>query len=878
MFDNQLRQKLETISLNVTMLGSFKDTDVHSVYDALGAFASDMDKIGCVGVSSIIEESKRVALSQPEEDRAKSIFFTIDFLSASMNEWEKTGGYTIDVAQFKNEIAVRNGAPPVAIVNFEKNSVLLDEFIDQTKIVLQEAEEIVLWLEDHGREAEKILALFRQFHTLKSEANVLGLIALGSAFHGIEDLLEQINTASSSLEKTVIEFLLNSIDAFQQFIVVLRDDPLKASTVTFQDIHDTLAQLLHPEDTTSSRPAEPEHKENVIVAQQGSEDAFTPTVPRIDLSEGTEIIEEFFHEATEHLAISEESILVLESDPENMEEVNKIFRAFHTIKGVTGFLNLRDMKMLAHTSETMLDAVRSGKRPFDNSIADATLQSIDLMRHLLTFLLAQYEQGGDASDNEYVNIGSHLARLQTIIDSAPVPSDMHSAPLGEIMIEQGMITQDELDAALSEQRTGGDEMRVGEILIANDAVSKKDVNAALALQSHKVGASIKVNLSKVDELVDLVGELVINQSQVVSHPIVNNDSQARLRKNVAEMGRILRQLQGTSMGMRLVPIKATFQKMVRIVRDIAKNTGKLINVVLEGEETEIDKNMVELVSDPLIHMVRNAVDHGIEPPQVRSKQGKNQTGTIVLGAYQKGNSILIKIRDDGAGLKKEKILEKAMEKGLVGAHEQLPDKRIWHLIFEPGFSTAEAVTDVSGRGVGMDVVRRNIEQLRGRIDIESIAEKGTIFSIALPVTLAIVEAIVVGVAHERYVLPIHSVLEFSVMELQRITYISNDIQIYRFGQEMYEIIYLDRVFNINRQRKELDARTICVFESDYGKFCLVVDEILFQQQVVIKSLGDRMQHIQGVSGGAILGDGRIGLILDPNGLVKRHRTRYVETE
>ena len=590
---------------------------------------------------------------------------------------------------------------------------------------------------------------------------------------------------------------------------------------------------------------------------------FVPQIPVLDLSNGVELYIEFVNEGFDHLTNSERSVLILEGTPNDTEAINNIFRAFHTIKGAAGFLDFKDIRTLAHEAETMLDMVRKGTLSFNGRVVELTLSSIDLMRKLLTLLSEQASSGGKFS-GEYTNIGPQLNELTQVI-SGKIPV----VPVGEILINQGAITPKELDNALDIQKDVAPDKKVGEILVETHAVSTKQVENALQVQ--KTGApienSIKIQLDKLDQLIDLVGELVISETQVVQSPVAVAVEDQKFHKNIGELDQITRRLQQLVMGMRLVQIGPVFQKMTRLVRDLSKKMGKDISIVLSGEETEIDKNMVELVSDPLMHMVRNSIDHGIESKDVRLARGKPAQGKVELAAFHKGGNVVIEIRDDGGGLRRDKILKKAVERGLVKEGEELSDKRIFNLIFEAGFSTAEKITDVSGRGVGMDVVKKNIEKLRGKVDISSEEGKGSVFAIHLPITLAIIEGIVVRCGVERYILPINSIVEFVKGQDKDMTLVYEKSEMYRVYGNVFPLIRLGDLFRSGHSNGSVEGQTVCIVESDYGRACVVVDELLGQQQVVIKSLGDALKGVEGVSGSAILGDGRVGLILDVNGLV-----------
>jgi two-component system chemotaxis sensor kinase CheA len=717
---------------------------------------------------------------------------------------------------------------------------------------------------------------------MKSEANLLGLSGLGSISHRIEDLLDRVRSHAIPFDEKISTLLLQGVDEFKAFGALLLANPEKALDERFEGLlasidsivrsecvqNDNIPDVLEEEVADSANfesDAAPtvEAVKEVSVAEPGS---YTPTVPDLDLSEGDEMIREFLDESQEHLSNAENAILTLENDPHDKDAVNLIFRAFHTIKGVSSFFNFTDIKTLAHTSETMLDLVRKDALDFSNKVADATLTSIDQLRSLFGLLAEQAASGG-VLQSAYINVGPHLSVLEGIIKGEHIVSTPKVQPIGEIMIDEGMITSVELDQALSMQESDEKEQKIGTILKDMGVVREADIDRAVKIQSTKIDSSIKISVEKLDILIDLVGELVISETQVVQNSSMKQIQDRRLIKDISELDRITRTLQRCAMSMRLVPVKSTFQKMVRIIRDLSRKANKDINVVLVGEDTEIDKNMVELISDPLIHMVRNSADHGIEPRDVRVARNKTPMGTITLSAFHKGGCVVIQIKDDGGGLNKEKILAKAKERGIIGEDELLPDKRIWSLIFEAGFSTAEKVTDVSGRGVGMDVVRKNIEQLRGKIDIDSESGVGCSFSIYLPLTLAIIEGIVFRIGRERYILPISSVVEFVTPEIHKLTYVVGSGDVYKFQEQVISMIHLDKLFNIAFTHDDFLQRTLCVFDSEYGRYCMAVDEVIGQQQVVIKSLGERLKGLHGVSGAAILGNGRVGLILDVNGLV-----------
>lgn len=390
----------------------------------------------------------------------------------------------------------------------------------------------------------------------------------------------------------------------------------------------------------------------------------------------------------------------------------------------------------------------------------------------------------------------------------------------------------------------------------------------------KEGGSIRVSTDKVDDLINLVGELVITQSmlsQVTEQfEAVDNDLADHLRDGIAQLERNTRELQQNVLKIRMLPITVSFSRFPRLVRDLSSKLGKDIELKMIGEQTEVDKTVLEQINDPLVHLVRNSLDHGIESPEVRKAAGKPPRGTLTLSAFHEGGDIVIKVIDDGGGLKRDKILSKAIEKGIVKENEELSDDRIYNLIFAPGFSTADEVSDVSGRGVGMDVVRRNIRDLGGNVTITSNLGRGSEVTIRLPLTLAILDGQLALVRGNTYVLPQVSIIESLMMVKEHLEGVTQESELYRLRNEYIPIIRLDRVFGMETTRRNLVGSLLVVVESEGRRAGLLVDELLGQQQVVIKSLETNFRHIEGISGATILGDGTISLIIDIPGLVSSY--------
>jgi len=387
-----------------------------------------------------------------------------------------------------------------------------------------------------------------------------------------------------------------------------------------------------------------------------------------------------------------------------------------------------------------------------------------------------------------------------------------------------------------------------------------------AARSESLAQFVKLDTRKLDALVDLVGELVIAQSMVVQHPGFQAPKDRNLERHLRQLSRITTDLQHNAMSMRMVPVRSVMQKMTRLVRDLATAQNKQVQLHLNGEDTELDRNIVEELADPLLHMMRNAVDHGIESPADRQAKGKSAQGHIHLQAAHQGGGILISIRDDGKGLDSAKILSKARQRGLIPADSVPSEKDIYSLIFLPGFSTADSVTEISGRGVGMDVVRGGINKLRGRVDIDSVPGQGTTFNIFLPLTLAIIDGMLVGVGQERFIVPTLAIRESLRPQPGMVSQVQGKGEVISVRGKLIPLIRLSDKLGLPCVAQDPCDGIVVVVDSGARNRALLVDSLIGKQEVVIKSLGDTFKHQKGMSGAAIMGDGRVALIIDPDAI------------
>jgi two-component system chemotaxis sensor kinase CheA len=555
------------------------------------------------------------------------------------------------------------------------------------------------------------------------------------------------------------------------------------------------------------------------------------------LAQDPELLGDFVVEARDHLRAIETRLLDLEQDPTNTEAIHSVFRSFHTIKGLAGFLDLEAVHEVAHETETALDEARNHRLAVTPDVIDVVLAGADYLR-LQVARIDDSLQGRACSPE--LPAGDLVARIRALTRK--------EAATPEPASEEPACLPTPLTAQPQEGPAAAGAIRASEITGVR---------------------SVKVDTAKLDFLVDMVGELVIAQSMVRHDPLLGSMQNQRLTRNLSQMARITADVQKTAMAMRMVPVGQLFQRMARLVRDLARKSGKRIELITDGEDTELDRNIVEELADPVMHMVRNSIDHGIETPEDRTEAGKPATGAVRLKAWHQAGHILLEISDDGRGIDRDRVLAKARERGLVSDGEIKSESEIYSLIFEPGFSTAKEVTDISGRGVGMDVVRRHIQKLRGRIEIHSTPGKGTRFLLKLPLTLAIIDGLVVKTGEERYIVPLFAVSEMLRPTEEMIWTVQGREEMALVRGKLLPVVRLYRRFGVTPRSEDPCQSLLVVTESAGRPFCLMVDELLGKQEVVIKTLGETMKQVQGVAGGAILGDGRVGLILDVEGIFGR---------
>lgn len=705
-----------------------------------------------------------------------------------------------------------------------------------------------------------------------SMADADDLPRLAELHAGFQRLAADAPTAGMSRDAGLAERLIRAARAGERLVeqVMLReaadaDAAVRALGGTVMEVQQWIRAAVAGEAGPVTAPAV------ATAATQGPAAPPAPAAPAAGFTEAEPAVNpddvplarEFIAEATGHLQSAEANLLKLEGDEghaQDPEAVNAIFRSFHTIKGVAGFLNLKQIGAVSHAAENLLDLARKGQLALSGGTMDLVLASLDVLGGLLAGLEAAINANRPIELRP--DVPGLLERLHAaaggghaghVAAAAPIPPAATPAPAGQSEPAAG---------TEAHPPAPGDHPAAVALAPGAPAAAAADGSA-----SRGGDANVKVSTERLDSLINLIGELVVAQSMVSQDTAALADGNHRAARNLGHLGKITRELQDLSMSMRMVPIQGAFQKMSRVIRDLCRKAGKEIDLVIEGGDTELDRNVVDAIADPLVHMVRNAADHGIEPPDARAKAGKPRTGRLTLRARHQAGTVVVEIADDGRGLNRKRIVEKATAAGLVRPGQELSEQDAFRLIFAAGLSTAEKVTDISGRGVGMDVVKKNVEALRGRIDIQSVEGAGTTFTIRLPLTLAVIDGLVVRVGRERYIVPITSVEQSLRPRDGQISTVLGRGETCRVRDRLLPLVRLYGLFNVAPRTQDPREALVVVVQDDTRRACLLVDELVGQQQVVIKSLGDGIGHVSGVSGGAILGDGNISLILDVPGLI-----------
>jgi len=588
-----------------------------------------------------------------------------------------------------------------------------------------------------------------------------------------------------------------------------------------------------------------------------------------EFSQDPALVQDFVVESEELLQGMDRDMVALESAPHDAELLNRIFRAVHTIKGTSGFFGIDPVARLSHRAEDVLTALRRGEAQLDRRCMDALLAARDQLGIML-----QDIRRGEAKSYSLEALLAELEEAQKPPASPPT--------LGELLIKDQVISPATLDTLLAEQAASATPRKLGQLLVDKGLTTPAQIGNALARQkrmaeSETAPQSMRVEAHKLDELINLIGELVLERNRLVqlSHDcslgnLPADELDSLLAQSSARLSSITDELQSAGLKTRMVPIETVFRRFPRLVRDVARDLKKDVQLVIRGGDTELDKSMVELIGDPLVHLVRNALDHGIEAPDVREQASKPRQGTIRLEASQQGDRIVIRVSDDGAGINPERVGHKAVEKGLVTAERLrlLTPREILDFIFLPGFSTAEKTSDLSGRGVGLDVVRTNLKKLNGSIELESHPGAGTTIRLRLPLTLIILPVLLVQAGEEVYALPLHSVVETASVNPSRVHHVEG-CEVLDLHDETLPLLRLADLLQIDLSSSSAEEHPgKAVILGVAGKrVALLVDRLLGQESTIVKPLGNHLTRCSSLAGATIGGDGRVRLVLDPGGLL-----------
>jgi len=753
---------------------------------------------------------KTIVLDETDFDEAALLSRTLEQFSSLVKQGV--------LADWEGFLAGLGGAEPLVApepapvvetnTGTEVDVEVLFSFLSEAHEHLDAIEDRILSLESDP-DPKTVNEIFRSVHTIKGVSGFLNLVQIKKLAHELEFLLDELRSGARTVDRSLVDVLLLGCDTLGQLVHAVAEQ----------------ASHLKVEKGTARLSLAPLSVEDALGAIARLRTNAQPAAPPVrpapalvpaagaeiaDLLQSPELFAKFSQEALETLEVVEGCVLTMEKTKSTGDYLNEAFRSIHTLKGNAGFFGYAALETLCMDMESLLDALRKGQRAVDTEATEALLGALDRLRGLV-----QHKEAPPAP---------MVAPVPTA-PGAPVPG-VPEVPKG--------------DAESFGKYT----------------VKKKD---------------IRVDTEKLDTLFDLIGELITAEAMVIDNPDLRGLELDSFPRAAAYLSKITRELQAVTMSIRMIPLEGLFSKMHRLVRDLGRKFSKDIDLDISGAETEMDRNIIEEISDPLVHIIRNAIDHGIEDDTTRKAKGKTGGGRIRLNARYEGNEIWITVADDGAGLDRNRILEVARSKGLAGDGD-LPDGEIWKLIFEPGFSTAKQVSEISGRGVGMDVVKKNLEKLRGQIDIQTVKDKGTDFVLKIPLTLAIIDGVTLRSGTTLYSIPIADVVEFQNYQADRVTQVDPEHRVLRLRDEVLPVLPLSELFITTAgQVESASAKKVSIIiKSQSRKMALIVDEIVGYKQIVLKALPESMAGLQGISGCTILGNGEVSLIIDVNALFGRY--------
>ena len=691
------------------------------------------------------------------------------------------------------------------------DSGIIDVFMQEAREILENIEPDLVQLEEHGGDRETLNRIFRYFHTLKGSSGIAGMSEVQELCHGLENLLDDVRYDRLAVSDGLVDLIFESIDWIR-------------------------TSLFHEGDETGLDRRKIKLLERITSFAVDNKEK--PEAPETCAAVG---------DSMKHYRVHV-------SFPEN------IFSS-----GIDPLMIMEDLYLLGDVLE----------RKVDTTLLPDLEEMDPEICYMKWDIILRTDRGEKAIRDVFLFVDDGVMKLEEIGVSgetitANIPGMPAEKKLGEILLEKGILTENELHEAISVQVLEKD--RLGDIILRKGYATEGEIHDALdeqdRIKRRIETTTVRVDTGRLDKLLNLLGEIVIGQSTLIRiSEEIQNEAGGRLRNALHALDRTTREFQEQIMSIRMIPIGPTFEQFRRFVRDTAHSMGKDIHLAIEGGETELDKTMIEQIADPLKHMIRNSIDHGIEDADERASHDKDVKGTIVLRAYHQEGNVYIEVKDDGRGIDLEKVRRKATDLGYIRQDEEISNEKLYAFLFSPGFSTAQTVGDLSGRGVGMDVVKTNIENMRGTVDIASEEGAGTTVKIKLPLTLAIIDGMLVRVGPFVYILPLLSIIESLRPREEDIRTVEGTGEVIHFRGQYVSLLRLYRLFGIEPQCSSPWEGLVVIVETGRTRVALLIDDLIGQQQVVIKSLDNYITGSRAISGAAIMGDGKVALIIDIFGLV-----------
>ncbi|MEM6646687.1 MAG: chemotaxis protein CheA [Bacteroidota bacterium] len=749
---------------------------------------------------------------------------------------------------------------------------IVEGFLVEVQDLIEDLDHDLLLLETNAEDADLVNRIFRGVHTIKGTSGFLSLTQVTELTHHFEDVLNRLRRGELAFNANMMDVMLEAFDTVKVLLQQVEDrhiveidlSGIIGKLVTIGNGETAPEQAEAAAETPTPAPAPvPEttvsgtETSGVAVPEGVGEPIDGSAVFSEDM---LEIIDAFVVETHEIFDDLDNDLLLLEHGSDNPDLVNGVFRAVHTVKGTSSFLGLKQLTDLAHHFEDVLNRIRRGQLTFNPAMMDVMLLAFDQMKSLVK----QVEERQLVRMHLEPTITALNAMADGTYDASQKP-EAASVAIDAAPPDAALAA----DAATPEVLPAAQPKETAKAAAAPAKANEKSDKAA-----PKRSETIRVEVDRLDSLMDLVGELVLGRNRLLQvvedvHSGTNTEELIQaLRDTTTQIDFISSELQGAVMKTRMVQIGRVFSRFPRMVRDLARGFGKQINLVLEGEETEVDKSLIEEIGDPLVHLIRNACDHGVESPEARVAAGKPAKGNVLLSAAHEGNHIVIRLKDDGAGIDADRMRAKAVEKGLMTQREadELTDAEAFNIIFRPGFSTAQQLSQVSGRGVGMDVVKTNITRLNGTVTIDSVLGEGTTFTLKLPLTLAIIQSLMVRVARETYAVPLHAVIEVVAIEEENVETI-NGHEVIRLREQVMPLLQIKNLLDVPDQEAAEHRYAVIIGLAEH-RVGIVVDGLVGQKEIVIKSLGSYLKKTRGISGSTIMGDGSVILILDVGEVIR----------